>query len=210
MAYEPVMSLKQSTADSGYYQNRGVFLISYGWKIYSCCNSNNATEDNNITEENMCKFLYSTEEFALLRVIAAKCPEFLAMFSCYVTEFSKKDILTKEMTDKQVEGRTENKLVFSKWPVRRKLPLAITWRCLEKNVFTIQTPKMLQKKRKKVARVLYSLMILPCLLYVLRTCASFPVKTVPKIANTAVWTKSIVALRAYVTHRRGSRAFIDI
>ena len=41
------------------------FLISCGWKIYSCCNSNNTTEDN------MCKFLYSTEEFALLRVIAA-------------------------------------------------------------------------------------------------------------------------------------------
>ena len=48
-----------------------VFLISCGWKIYSCCNSNNTTEDNNTTEENMCKFLYSTEEFALLRVIAA-------------------------------------------------------------------------------------------------------------------------------------------
>ena len=47
------------------------FLISYGWKIYSCCNSNISTEDNNITENNMCKFLYFTEEFALLRVIAA-------------------------------------------------------------------------------------------------------------------------------------------
>ena len=38
---------------------------------YIPCNSNNTTEDNNTTEENMCKFLYSTEEFALLRVIAA-------------------------------------------------------------------------------------------------------------------------------------------
>ena len=47
------------------------FLISCGWKIYPCCNSNNTTEDNSTTEENMCKFLYSTEEFALLRVIAA-------------------------------------------------------------------------------------------------------------------------------------------
>ena len=47
------------------------FLSSCGWKIYSSCNSNNTTEDNNTTEENMCKFLYSTEEFALLRVIAA-------------------------------------------------------------------------------------------------------------------------------------------
>ena len=47
------------------------YLISCGWKIYSCCNRNNSTEDNNTKEENMCKFLYSTEEFALLRVIAA-------------------------------------------------------------------------------------------------------------------------------------------
>ena len=47
------------------------FLISCGWKIYSCCNSNNTTEDKNTTEDNKCKFLYSTEEFALLRVIAA-------------------------------------------------------------------------------------------------------------------------------------------
>ena len=47
------------------------FLISCGWKIYSCCNSNNTTEDNNFTKDNMCKFLYSTEELALLRVIAA-------------------------------------------------------------------------------------------------------------------------------------------
>ena len=45
------------------------FLISCGWKIYSCCNSNNTAEDNNFTKDNMCKFLYSTEEFALLRVI---------------------------------------------------------------------------------------------------------------------------------------------
>ena len=41
------------------------FLISCGWKIYSCCKSNNTTEDN------ICQCLYSTEEFALLRVIAA-------------------------------------------------------------------------------------------------------------------------------------------
>ena len=49
------------------------FLISWGWKIYSCCNSNskNSTEDNNTTEENMCKFQYSTKGFVLLRVIAA-------------------------------------------------------------------------------------------------------------------------------------------
>jgi len=76
-----------------------VFLISWGWKIYSCCNSNNNTEDNNITEENMCKFLYSTEEIRSLtshcrhlscfRKISAvlgrlKCPEFLAMQSLNV------------------------------------------------------------------------------------------------------------------------------
>ena len=48
-----------------------VFFISCESKIYSCCNSNNTTEDNNTTEKNMCKFLYSTEEFALLQVIAA-------------------------------------------------------------------------------------------------------------------------------------------
>lgn len=50
------------------------FLISCVWKIHYCYNNNNnnnTTEDNNTTEENMCKFLYSTEEFALLRVIAA-------------------------------------------------------------------------------------------------------------------------------------------
>ena len=48
-----------------------VFLISCGWKIYSCCNSKNTTEDNNPTKENMCKFQYCTEEFAILRVIPA-------------------------------------------------------------------------------------------------------------------------------------------
>ena len=34
--------------------------------------------------------------------------------------------------------------------------------------------------------VLYSLMIFLCLLYGLRTCASFPVIGVPRIANTVV------------------------
>ena len=41
---------------------------------------------------------------------------------------SKKDTLTTEMTEKKVERRAENKLVFSKCLVRqeRKLSLAIT------------------------------------------------------------------------------------
>ena len=47
------------------------FLISCGWKIYPCCNSNNSTEGNNATGQNMCKLLYSTEEFALFWSIAA-------------------------------------------------------------------------------------------------------------------------------------------
>ena len=44
----------------------------------------------------------------------------------------------------------------------------------------------------------------------LRTCASIPHISVPGIANTAVWAKSIVALRAYVTHWKRSGAFVNI
>ena len=44
----------------------------------------------------------------------------------------------------------------------------------------------------------------------LSTCASIPVISVPGIANTTVWTKSIVALRAYVTHWKRSSAFVNI
>ena len=44
----------------------------------------------------------------------------------------------------------------------------------------------------------------------LRTCASSPVISVPGIANTTVWTKSVVALRAYVTHWKRSSAFVNI
>ena len=44
----------------------------------------------------------------------------------------------------------------------------------------------------------------------LRTYASSPVISVPGIANTTVWTKSVVALRAYVTHWKRSSAFVNI
>jgi len=46
------------------------FLISCGWKIYSCCTFGFLAVLYNTTEDNMCKFQYSTEEFALFRVIA--------------------------------------------------------------------------------------------------------------------------------------------
>ena len=43
-----------------------------------------------------------------------------------------------------------------------------------------------------------------------RTCACFPVSSVPKIASTAVWANSIVALRVHVAGGRGSGAFINV
>ena len=131
------------------------------------------------------------------------------MCSWHVTESSKKEILATEVTEKELEGRTENRLLFSKCWVQntRYLLLGITWRCSKKFVFSIQAPKMLQeKKNSSSCSILPNVIALPNL----RTCASFPVVSVPKAANTAVGTKSIVALRTYVTQERRSCAFINI
>ena len=43
-----------------------------------------------------------------------------------------------------------------------------------------------------------------------RTCACFPIASVPKVASTAVWANSIGALCAYVTHWKRSGAFVNV
>ena len=65
-----------------------------------------------------------------------------------------------------------------------------------------------EKKKKQLGSC--SLFSINISLPNLCTCASFPVISVPRVANAAVWTKSVAALRAYVTHWKRRGAFVNI
>ena len=75
-----------------------------------------------------------------------------------------------------------------------------------KNEFNISATEMLQKKINR----LYYIFPNEFALTKLCTCACFPVTSVPRVASTAIWSNSIVALRVHVTGRRQSGAFIQI
>ena len=119
-----------------------------------------------------------------------------------VTESSKKEILRTEMTDKEMQGKL--RISWFSPNAQFEIYASFLW-VLHEGVcsfnykkqieFNISVSEMLQKEDNRS----YSLFPNESALSKLRTCACFPVTSVPRVASAAVRANSIRALRVHVT-----------